>query len=118
MIELNDPYIYAFFLGITPYPTLSGREVIRGVLNGVRPEIPINCRQELSDVMTHCWHKNPNQRPSFLDIKKALANTLHHWQEEPSSAHTEYLDVSGFSEDYENGMIYFNRRISEFECEI
>ncbi|KAL7020135.1 hypothetical protein ACKWTF_011385 [Chironomus riparius] len=105
-------------LGITPYPTLSGREVIRGVLNGVRPEIPINCKQELSDVMTHCWHKSPSHRPSFFDIKKALANALLHWQEEPSSTHTEYLDVSGFSEDYENGMIYFNRRISEFECEI
>jgi len=87
-------------------------------LNGVRPEIPINCKQELSDIMTHCWHKSPSHRPSFFDIKKALANALLHWQEEPTSAHTEYLDVSGFSEDYENGMIYFNRRISEFECEI
>lgn len=69
-------------LGITPYPTLSGREVIRGVLNGVRPEIPINCKQELSDIMTHCWQKSPSQRPSFFDIKQSLANALLHWQEE------------------------------------
>jgi hypothetical protein len=84
----------------------------------VRPEIPINCRQEISDIMQQCWVHEPSRRPSFSDIKKSLSRTLNHWQEEPMSNHTDYLDVSGFSEDYENGMIYFNRRVSEFECEI
>lgn len=124
-------------LGITPYPTLSGREVIRGVPNGVRPEIPSNCRQELSETMTQCWHKgdtismfitlfndltfidsDSSQRPSFTEVRKLLARALVQWQEEITTNHSEFIDVSGFSEDYENGMIYFNRRISEFECEI
>uniref|UniRef100_A0A182WC02 Mucin-5AC n=1 Tax=Anopheles minimus TaxID=112268 RepID=A0A182WC02_9DIPT len=30
----------------------------------------------------------------------------------------DHSDVSGFSEDLEQGVVYFNRRISEFECEI
>lgn len=107
-----------FILGITPYPTLSGREVLRGVPNGVRPEIPSNCRQELSETMLHCWHKDPTQRPSFTDVRKSLSRDLLQWQEEITTNHSEYIDVSGFSEDYENGMIYFNRRVSEFECEI
>lgn len=105
-------------LGITPYPTFSGREVLRGVPNGVRPDIPSSCRQELSETMTQCWQKDPNQRPSFTDVRKSLSRTLLQWQEEVNTNVSEYLDVSGFSEDYENGMIYFNRRVSEFECEI
>lgn len=40
------------------------------------------------------------------------------WTEDVITDHSDYIDVSGFSEDYENGMIYFNRRVSEFECEI
>lgn len=68
--------------------------------------------------MTHCWHKDPNQRPSFTEVRKSLARALVQWQEEITTNHSEYIDVSGFSEDYENGMIYFNRRVSEFECEI
>jgi receptor protein-tyrosine kinase len=104
-------------LGITPYPTLSGREVIRGVPNGVRPEIPANCRPELYEIMTQCWHKDPRQRPSFADCRKTLARALCQWEEDNSNT-SEYLDVSGFSEDLEHGMIYFNKRVSEFECEI
>ena len=68
--------------------------------------------------MTNCWHKDPRQRPTMTNVRKNLARTLVQWQEEPVTNHPEYLDVSGFSEDYENGMIYFNRRVSEFECEI
>lgn len=111
-------YLIFFLSGITPYPTLSGREVLRGVPDGVRPEIPSSCRQELSETMTHCWHKDPNQRPSFTDVRKSLSRALVQWQEEITTNISEYIDVSGFSEDYENGMIYFNRRVSEFECEI
>lgn len=105
-------------LGITPYPTLTGREVLRNVPNGVRPEIPTGCRQELSDTMMQCWHKDPNHRPSFTESKNNLARALLQWQEDSATNTSEYIDVSGFSEDYENGMIYFNRRVSEFECEI
>lgn len=119
LILVKTLFIFQFyFKGITPYPTLSGREVLRGIPNGVRPEIPSNCRQELSETMTNCWHKDPNQRPSFTEVRKSLARSLVQWQEEITTSHSEYIDVSGFSEDYENGMIYFNRRVSEFECEI
>ncbi|KAG5675702.1 hypothetical protein PVAND_005585 [Polypedilum vanderplanki] len=120
----TDVYAYGILcweissFGITPYPTLSGRQVIRGVMNGLRPEIPSSCNENLRNVMQQCWHKDSTLRPSFSDIKKSLSAALLNWQDDTGSAHTEYLDVSGFSEDYENGMIYFNRRISEFECEI
>ncbi|KXJ79718.1 hypothetical protein RP20_CCG027943 [Aedes albopictus] len=107
-------------LGCTPYPTLSGREVVRSVPNGARPEIPPDCRPELYDLMQRTWRKDPRQRPSFSEARNCLARTLCQWQlEETDTSNTsEYLDVSGFSEDLEQGMVYFNRRISEFECEI
>ncbi|XP_055631975.1 mucin-5AC isoform X2 [Toxorhynchites rutilus septentrionalis] len=107
-------------LGCTPYPTLSGREVVRTVPNGARPEVPQDCRPELYDLMQRTWRKDPRQRPTFSEARTCLARTLCQWQlEETDTSNTsEYLDVSGFSEDLEQGMVYFNRRISEFECEI
>ncbi|KAL9701713.1 hypothetical protein quinque_005154 [Culex quinquefasciatus] len=107
-------------LGCTPYPTLSGREVVRNVPSGARPEIPPDCRPELYDLMQRTWRKDPRQRPTFSESRNCLARTLCQWQlEETDTSNTsEYLDVSGFSEDLEQGMVYFNRRISEFECEI
>lgn len=93
--------------------------MIRGVTrDDIRPEIPQNCKQELSQIMNQCWLKDPRNRPTFSQIRKDLTRTLTHWQEETNTSHNDYLDVSGFSEDYENGMIYFNQRVSEFECEI
>ena len=106
-------------LGITPYPTLSGREVIRNVQNGTRPEIPTDCRPELYQAMTSSWNKDPRQRPSFCESRENLFKALSQWQsDDDTNNRSEYIDVSGFSEDLEHGMIYFNRRVSEFECEI
>lgn len=94
--------------------------MVRSVPNGARPEIPPDCRPELYDLMQRTWRKDPRQRPSFSEARNCLARTLCQWQlEETDTSNTsEYLDVSGFSEDLEQGMVYFNRRISEFECEI
>uniref|UniRef100_A0A182R1A3 Protein kinase domain-containing protein n=1 Tax=Anopheles farauti TaxID=69004 RepID=A0A182R1A3_9DIPT len=107
-------------LGCTPYPNLSGREVVRSVPNGARPEVPADCRPELYELMQRTWRKDPRQRPTFGEARTCLARTLCQWQMEDNdtSNTSEYLDVSGFSEDLEQGMVYFNRRISEFECEI
>lgn len=83
----------------------------------MRPEIPPNCRPELYKLMVKTWHKDPRQRPSFSEARGELSHALRQWEMEQENA-SEYLDVSGFSEDLEHGMVYFNRRISEFECDI
>lgn len=108
--------MYSFILGCTPYPNLSGREVVRNIPHGTRPEIPSNCRPELSELMQRTWRKDPRHRPSFTESRLELARYLRLWEEEDCTS--DYLDVSGFSEDVEHGMVYLNRRISEFECEI
>lgn len=90
---------------------------MRSVPAGIRPEIPPDCRPELYHLMSKTWRKDPRQRPSFSDARSELAHALRQWEIEQENS-SEYLDVSGFSEDLEHGMVYFNRRISEFECDI
>ncbi|XP_014093188.3 uncharacterized protein Tie [Bactrocera oleae] len=104
-------------LGSTPYANLTGREVIRRVPNGLRPELPKQSRLQFYNLMTRCWHKDSHLRPSFSYARQEISRSLHKWVEE-DSAESDYMDVSGFSEDLEHGMVYFNQRISEFECEI
>lgn len=67
--------------------------------------------------MQKTWRKDPRHRPSFTDARIELGQFLRMWEDDQDMA-SEYLDVSGFSEDVEHGMVYLNRRISEFECEI
>ncbi|XP_054736130.1 serine-rich adhesin for platelets [Anastrepha obliqua] len=104
-------------LGSTPYAHLSGREVIRRVPSGLRPELPKEGRHEFYNLMNRCWQNDPHQRPSFTYARKEISYYLHKWVDDDSTA-SDYMDVSGFSEDLEHGMVYFNHRISEFECEI
>lgn len=66
--------------------------------------------------MSRAWRKDARQRPTFKDARNELARALCQWEVDDNAS--DYLDVSGFSEDIEHGMVYFNRRISEFECEI
>ncbi|XP_067647121.1 uncharacterized protein Tie isoform X2 [Eurosta solidaginis] len=104
-------------LGAIPYANLSGREIIRRVPNGLRPELPKEGRHEFYNLMTRCWNKDPNLRPSFTYARQEISRTMHKLVED-DSASSDYMDVSGFSEDLEHGIVYFNHRISEFECEI
>lgn len=104
-------------LGATPYSHLSGREVVRHVLQGTRPELPKDGRHGFFDLMMQCWHKVPSMRPTFREARAEIARSVCKWLDE-DAATSDYMDVSGFSEDLEHGMVYFNQRISEFECEI
>ncbi|XP_046808438.1 mucin-5AC [Lucilia cuprina] len=104
-------------LGSTPYSQITGREVIRRVPQGLRPDLPKEGRHEFYNLMSRCWHKDPQMRPSFCQCRLEISRSLHKWVDDDSAA-SDYMDVSGFSEDLEQGMVYFNHRISEFECEI
>lgn len=106
-----------FFSGSTPYSQITGREVIRRVPQGLRPDLPKEGRHEFYNLMSRCWHKDSQMRPSFSQCRLEISRSLHKWVDDDSAA-SDYMDVSGFSEDLEQGMVYFNHRISEFECEI
>lgn len=113
VVDLHD-----LTAGCTPYPTLTGRQVVRNIPTGTRPEIPHDCRPELFDLMSRTWRKDPRLRPTFTEARLELSRSLCQWEVGVDDASSDYLDISGFSEDLEQGMVYFNRRIPEFECEI
>jgi len=44
------------------------------VAKGARPKLPENCpHQEYVVLMQRCWHQNPEERPTFQEIKEMLS---------------------------------------------
>ena len=63
-----------FSYGLLPYSTWDVRRVVEELHRGNRLEKPIVCPQEVYDVMLRCWFADPEQRPTFSEIKVELAN--------------------------------------------
>jgi len=59
--------------GRVPYEDMDNREVVAAVTKGYRLPCPNSCPKALYDVMFGCWHTDPNERPSFLDLHDRLA---------------------------------------------
>lgn len=59
-------------LGYMPYTGCANREVMSLVSSGGRLEPPTNCPSQMYAIMTHCWHPNPEERPSFSLILERL----------------------------------------------
>jgi hypothetical protein len=59
-------------LGSTPYPGLSGPQVMDFVQKGRRMKKPKHCTDELYGTMLDCWHQFANKRPTFTVIKQRL----------------------------------------------
>ena len=57
-------------LGSTPYPGMSGSEVMKKVREGVRLEKPEHCDREIYNMMFYCWDNKPEERPSFTQLVK------------------------------------------------
>eukprot|EP01102_Stenamoeba_stenopodia_P009474 TRINITY_DN2796_c0_g2_i2.p1 TRINITY_DN2796_c0_g2~~TRINITY_DN2796_c0_g2_i2.p1 ORF type:complete len:572 (-),score=128.79 TRINITY_DN2796_c0_g2_i2:239-1954(-) len=51
-----------------PYAGIKPLQVLFAVVQGSRPQIPYNCPPGLSQLITSCWHHNPDRRPHFVDI--------------------------------------------------
>lgn len=63
-------------LGSTPYPTIPPKEIIPYLQSGDRLQKPDHCKRELFNIMYYCWDWNPDNRPSFSDLKKYLDDLL------------------------------------------
>ena len=57
-----------FSYGLIPYQGMSNAETIRNVTTGYRMESPIDCPEEVYQVMLQCWNSNPDVRPSFSEL--------------------------------------------------
>ena len=59
--------------GRTPYPNLNGRQVIiEATERGYHMHRPRYCPSKLYNIMLNCWHKKPENRPTFETLKWQL----------------------------------------------
>lgn len=63
-------------LGGTPYCGMSCAELYEKLPLGYRLEKPLNCDDEVYDLMRKCWREKPTERPSFAQILISLTRML------------------------------------------
>lgn len=65
--------VWEIMTGECPYDGMSQIQAALGVLNrNLRPTIPTKAPKFLAQLMKACWNRQPELRPSFLQIVKAL----------------------------------------------
>ena len=57
-----------FSLGELPYPGMSSKEVIHQLKEGYRMDMPLDCPNEIFQMMNECWHVNPENRPTAEEL--------------------------------------------------
>ncbi|XP_073161373.1 ephrin type-A receptor 6 isoform X5 [Lepidochelys kempii] len=75
--------------GERPYWEMSNQDVILSIEEGYRLPAPMGCPASLHQLMLHCWQKERNHRPKFIDIVSFLDKLIRN----PSSLHTLVEDV-------------------------
>ncbi|KAJ8260506.1 hypothetical protein COCON_G00162290 [Conger conger] len=63
-------------LGGTPYCGMTCAELYEKLPQGYRLEKPLNCDDEVYDLMRQCWREKPYERPSFTQILVSLSRML------------------------------------------
>ncbi|KAM6986254.1 angiopoietin-1 receptor [Aplochiton taeniatus] len=63
-------------LGGTPYCGLTCAELYEKLPQSYRLEKPLNCDDEVYDLMRQCWREKPYERPSFSQIMVSLNRML------------------------------------------
>ena len=58
--------------GVKPFQGVKNNEVIGKIENGERLPLPANCPPALYLLMTECWSYEPQNRPTFQEIKTQL----------------------------------------------
>lgn len=68
-------------LGAQPYGGLAIELVINQIRQGMRLQAPENCPEELYEMMSSCWRKLPQDRPTFATMKLQLDELLEQSQD-------------------------------------
>uniref|UniRef100_A0A8C1VHX5 receptor protein-tyrosine kinase n=1 Tax=Cyprinus carpio TaxID=7962 RepID=A0A8C1VHX5_CYPCA len=63
-------------LGGTPYCGITCAELYEKLPQGYRLEKPLNCDDEVYELMKQCWKEKPYERPSFAQILRSLNRML------------------------------------------
>ena len=60
--------------GQAPYTKMNNAQVIEELQNGYRMPCPVNCPEQLYEIMTDCWNSDANCRPTFEIMLSKLEN--------------------------------------------
>ncbi|XP_072173172.1 angiopoietin-1 receptor-like [Diadema setosum] len=63
-------------LGGTPYPGLTCAELYERLPLGHRMEKPLNCEDEVYNIMRQCWRDRPHDRPTFDQLHTVLKGLI------------------------------------------
>ncbi|KIH58546.1 protein tyrosine kinase [Ancylostoma duodenale] len=65
-----------FSLGDVPYSTVQPMDMISHIEQGNRPPQPEKCPNEIYNLTSRCWMANPDDRPTFAEIRGELTILL------------------------------------------
>uniref|UniRef100_A0A915BT00 Protein kinase domain-containing protein n=1 Tax=Parascaris univalens TaxID=6257 RepID=A0A915BT00_PARUN len=78
----SDVWSYGVFLfelfsmGDGPFPGVQPADMIEHLESGHRNKQPVNCPNEIYDLMQACWQSDPGKRPSFSQLSAYLRAML------------------------------------------
>eukprot|EP00043_Microstomoeca_roanoka_P028140 m.16998 g.16998 ORF g.16998 m.16998 type:complete len:759 (+) comp8201_c0_seq2:140-2416(+) len=78
--EKTDVYSFAVFMwevftyGTLPFMQLKARAAKDEIVGGLILSQPDACPDEMYDMMLQAWDKNPDRRPTFVDLHKFVRN--------------------------------------------
>ncbi|XP_035523462.1 tyrosine-protein kinase SYK-like [Morone saxatilis] len=62
----------AFSFGQKPYKGMKGNDVMQMIEGGRRMDAPVNCPEEMYDLMRTCWTYKADERPGFNVVEPRL----------------------------------------------
>lgn len=65
-----------FTLGGSPYPGLPPTEIYQFIMDGNRMDQPLDCPDQMYQMMRDCWMEKAEDRPNFAALVQRLENTI------------------------------------------
>jgi hypothetical protein len=67
---------YEILTGCVPFFNIKAMDLRKKIKDGLRPDMPEQCPEQLSTLVQFCYHPDPKARPSFADICVELRHIM------------------------------------------
>lgn len=89
--------------GQTPYAGIENAEIYNYLIGGNRLKQPLDCIEDVYELMYQCWNADPKQRPSFTCLRMELENILGHLSVLSNSQDPLYINLERAEEPADGG---------------
>jgi serine/threonine protein kinase len=76
---------YEILTGCVPFFASELTGLRKKIKDGLRPDLPEQCPEQLSTLVQGCYYRDPKARPSFPDICMELRHIMWSLMEDPTS---------------------------------